>query len=56
MRGDDDLVASLKAAAAGYLLNDKDPGRLALPLRGVLDDEAARPAATGRAEATVSCA
>ena len=39
-RDDDDLFASLKAGAMGYLPKDMDPGRLAAALRGVLDGEA----------------
>jgi DNA-binding NarL/FixJ family response regulator len=42
-REDDDLFAALRAGAAGYLLKDMDPGRLAFALRGVLDGEAALP-------------
>jgi DNA-binding NarL/FixJ family response regulator len=42
-RDDDDLFASLKAGAMGYLPKDMDPGRLAAALRGVLDGEAAVP-------------
>jgi two-component system nitrate/nitrite response regulator NarL len=42
-RDDDDLFASLKAGAAGYLLKDMDPERLAPALRGVLEGEAALP-------------
>jgi DNA-binding NarL/FixJ family response regulator len=42
-RDDDDLFASLKAGAMGYLLKDMDPGRLAPALCGVLDGEAALP-------------
>jgi two-component system nitrate/nitrite response regulator NarL len=44
-RDDDDLFASLKAGAMGYLPKDMDPGRLAAALRGVLDGEAAVPRA-----------
>jgi len=42
-RDDDDLFASLRAGALGYLLKDMDPGRLAAALRGVLSGEAALP-------------
>jgi DNA-binding NarL/FixJ family response regulator len=42
-RGDEDLFASLRAGAVGYLLKDMDPGRLAAALRGVLSGEAALP-------------
>jgi DNA-binding NarL/FixJ family response regulator len=42
-REDDDLFASLRAGARGYLLKDMDPGRLAPALRGVLSGEAALP-------------
>jgi DNA-binding NarL/FixJ family response regulator len=42
-RDDDDLFASLKAGALGYLLKDMDPARLAPALQGVLDGEAALP-------------
>ena len=42
-RDDDDLFASLKAGAMGYLLKDMDPGRLGSALHGVLDGEAALP-------------
>jgi DNA-binding NarL/FixJ family response regulator len=42
-REDDDLFASLRAGALGYLLKDMDPGRLAAALRGVLSGEAALP-------------
>jgi DNA-binding NarL/FixJ family response regulator len=42
-RDDDDLFASLKAGAMGYLLKDMDPARLAPALQGVLDGEAALP-------------
>jgi DNA-binding NarL/FixJ family response regulator len=42
-RDDDDLFASLKAGAMGYLLKDMDPTRLAPALQGVLDGEAALP-------------
>jgi DNA-binding NarL/FixJ family response regulator len=38
-----DLFDSLRAGAAGYLLKDMDPGRLASALRGVLAGEAALP-------------
>jgi DNA-binding NarL/FixJ family response regulator len=44
-RDDDDLFASLKAGAMGYLPKDMDPERLAAALRGVLDGEAAVPRA-----------
>lgn len=40
---DDDLLDSLRAGAAGYLLKDTDPGRLGFALRGVLNGEAAIP-------------
>ena len=42
-RADDDLFASLRAGAVGYLLKDMDPGRLSAALRGVLSGEAALP-------------
>ncbi len=42
-REDEDLFASLRAGALGYLLKDMDPGRLAAALRGVLSGEAALP-------------
>jgi len=42
-REDQDLFASLRAGALGYLLKDMDPGRLAAALRGVLSGEAALP-------------
>jgi two-component system nitrate/nitrite response regulator NarL len=42
---EDDLFASLRAGAGGYLLKDMDPARLPLALRGVLDGEAAVPRA-----------
>jgi DNA-binding NarL/FixJ family response regulator len=42
-REDEDLFASLRAGAVGYLLKDMDPGRLAAALRGVLSGEAALP-------------
>jgi DNA-binding NarL/FixJ family response regulator len=42
-RDDDDLFASLRAGALGYLLKDMDPGRLSAALRGVLSGEAALP-------------
>jgi DNA-binding NarL/FixJ family response regulator len=42
-REDEDLFASLRAGAQGYLLKDMDPGRLAAALRGVLSGEAALP-------------
>jgi DNA-binding NarL/FixJ family response regulator len=44
-REDEDLFASLRAGALGYLLKDMDPGRLAAALRGVLSGEAALPRA-----------
>jgi len=40
---DDDLFASLRAGASGYLLKDMDPDRLPHALRGVLSGEAALP-------------
>jgi DNA-binding NarL/FixJ family response regulator len=40
---DEDLFGALRAGAAGYLLKDMDPGRLAFALRGVVDGEAALP-------------
>jgi DNA-binding NarL/FixJ family response regulator len=40
---DEDLFASLRAGAAGYLLKDMDPGRLTAALLGVLNGEAAMP-------------
>ena len=40
---DDDLLDSLRAGAAGYLLKDTDPARLGFALRGVLNGEAAIP-------------
>lgn len=40
---DDDLLDSLCAGAAGYLLKDTDPARLGFALRGVLNGEAAIP-------------
>jgi DNA-binding NarL/FixJ family response regulator len=40
---EDDLFDSLRAGAAGYLLKDGDPARLADALRGVLVGEAAMP-------------
>lgn len=40
---DDDLFASLRAGAAGYLLKDMDPGRLTAALLGVLHGQAAMP-------------
>jgi DNA-binding NarL/FixJ family response regulator len=42
-REDEDIFASLRAGALGYLLKDMDPGRLAHALRGVLSGEAALP-------------
>lgn len=42
-REDEDLFDSLRAGAAGYLLKDTDPLRLADALRGVLAGEAAMP-------------
>jgi two-component system, NarL family, nitrate/nitrite response regulator NarL len=42
-RADEDLFAALRAGAAGYLLKDMDPARLAPALRGVLAGEAAVP-------------
>lgn len=42
-REDEDLFASLRAGALGYLLKDMDPDRLAAALRGVLSGEAALP-------------
>jgi DNA-binding NarL/FixJ family response regulator len=42
---EEDLFASLRAGAGGYLLKDMDPARLPLALRGVLDGEAAVPRA-----------
>ena len=42
-RDDEDLFASLRAGARGYLLKDMDPGRLGAALRGVLSGEAALP-------------
>jgi DNA-binding NarL/FixJ family response regulator len=42
-RDDDDLFASLRAGARGYLLKDMDPARLGPALRGVLSGEAALP-------------
>jgi len=42
-RDDEDLFASLRAGACGYLLKDMDPGRLGAALRGVLTGEAALP-------------
>jgi DNA-binding NarL/FixJ family response regulator len=44
-RNDADLFDSLRAGAAGYLLKDMDPSRLAPALRGVLSGEAALPRA-----------
>ncbi len=40
---DDDLLDSLRAGAAGYLLKATDPARLGFALRGVLNGEAAIP-------------
>jgi DNA-binding NarL/FixJ family response regulator len=40
---DDELLDSLRAGAAGYLLKDTDPGRLGFALKGVLNGEAAIP-------------
>lgn len=40
---EDDLFDSLRAGAAGYLLKDGDPAKLADALRGVLVGEAAMP-------------
>jgi DNA-binding NarL/FixJ family response regulator len=40
---EDDLFASVRAGARGYLLKDMDPDRLPLALRGVLAGEAAVP-------------
>jgi DNA-binding NarL/FixJ family response regulator len=42
-RDDEDLFASLRAGALGYLLKDMDPSRLSAALRGVLSGEAALP-------------
>lgn len=42
-QNDEDLFASLRAGAAGYLLKDTDPDRLPLALDGVLNGEAALP-------------
>jgi DNA-binding NarL/FixJ family response regulator len=42
-RSDGDLFAALKAGAAGYLVKDADPSRLAHALGAVLDGEAALP-------------
>ena len=44
-RDDEDLFEALRAGAAGYLLKDMDPDRLAAALRGVLAGEAALPRA-----------
>jgi DNA-binding NarL/FixJ family response regulator len=44
-QNDADLFDSLRAGAAGYLLKDMDPSRLAHALRGVLSGEAALPRA-----------
>ncbi|KAA1425578.1 LuxR C-terminal-related transcriptional regulator [Nocardioides antri] len=40
---DEELLDSLRAGAAGYLLKDTDPDRLGFALRGVLNGEAAIP-------------
>jgi DNA-binding NarL/FixJ family response regulator len=40
-RDDQDLFASLKAGASGYLVKDLDPGELAAALKGVAAGEAA---------------
>ena len=40
---DDEMLDSLRAGAAGYLLKDTDPARLGFALRGVLNGEAAIP-------------
>jgi DNA-binding NarL/FixJ family response regulator len=42
-RADDDLFASLRAGAAGYLLKDTDPDRLAPTLRAALAGEVTFP-------------
>jgi len=42
-RDDEHLFAALRAGAAGYLLKDMDPARLAPALRGVVAGEAAVP-------------
>lgn len=42
-RDDNDLFASLRAGASGYLLKDMNPDRLPAALRGVLAGEAALP-------------
>ncbi len=42
-RDDADLFDALRAGAAGYLLKDTDPNRLAHALRGVMSGEAALP-------------
>jgi DNA-binding NarL/FixJ family response regulator len=42
-RNDADVFDALRAGAAGYLLKDIDPKRLAFALRGVLAGEAALP-------------
>ena len=48
-RDDDDLFEALRAGAAGYLLKDTNPARLAAALRGVLAGEAVlSPALVGR--------
>jgi DNA-binding NarL/FixJ family response regulator len=39
----EDLLDAIRAGAAGYLLKDMDPDRLAHALRGVVDGEAAIP-------------
>jgi len=42
-RDDDDLFAALRAGAAGYLLKDTDPARLAPALRSVLAGDSVLP-------------
>ena len=42
-RSDEDLFASLRAGASGYLMKDMDPERLSAALHGVLSGEAALP-------------